>query len=342
MPDEVTTVSGEQDSLQQVELTLLYPFNVSSEHANCEESLTEHNLSSASGIDHQPCTDQHPSSQNAQSPTELVEVPVEQSSNQTISQPIPLLAVECQLGSQGHISFEDVQAPAQLVENPVDLSNQAISQPDMTLEIEHPPIGEGNSSFQNVQVAPLLGENPVELLNREALQTGEHLAAVQSSSELGSSIHNSEIPTQLVEESVEHPCRQGGSSFQNAHTPIQQVESSVELVNQAGSPSVTHSVVHQQIDTVAGGSDTRTTPNIMGLSNRLIQTAPPVPLRMPLHLHSDPLQNELERIRKEIDQTVKIHEDTVSFLTSIFFCYKSTIVVGFPLKTIFRLSRSSS
>jgi hypothetical protein len=30
-------------------------------------------------------------------------------------------------------------------------------------------------------------------------------------------------------------------------------------------------------------------------------------------LYPDPLQNELERIRKETDQTIKIHEDAVSF-----------------------------
>ena len=320
MPDEVTTTGGEQDTLQQVEVTLLHPINdVLSEHTNCEGSRTPHNVSSASGIDHQPCTEGHSSFQNAQVPTEPVGIPVELSSNQAISQPIPQLAVECQLSSERHTSFHDVQAPARLVENPVELSNQAISQPSMNLEIEHQPSGEGHASFQNVQVAPLLGENPVELSNQAALQTGAHLATEQSSSELGSSIQNSQTPTQLVEDSVENTCREGGSSFQNAQTPTQLVESSVELLNQAVSQSVTHLAVHQPIDTLAGGSDTRTTPIISGLSNRPIQTAPPVPLRMPLPLHSDPLQNELERIRKEIDQTIKIHEDTVRFSHITFF-----------------------
>lgn len=340
MPDEVTIVSGKQDSLQQVELTLLHPIDFPSEHTNCEESQTERNLSSASRIDHQPCTDPHPSFQNAQAPTEMVGTQDEQS-NQVISRPIPQLAVECQLSSQGQTSFQDVQAPAQPVENPVDLSNQTISQPAMTLEVEHPPIEEGNASFQNVQVPPLLGENQVELLNQDTLQSGVHLAAEQLSSELGSSMQNFQTPTQLVEDSVEHPCREGGSSFQNAQTRIQLVENSVELLNQAVSQSITHSGMHQQIDTLAGGSDTRTTPIVPGLSNRPVQTAPPVPLRIPQPMHSDPLQNELERIRKEIDQTVKIHDDTVSFLTYLFLLHVNYIL-GFPLRTISCLSRSSS
>ncbi|KAJ9698071.1 hypothetical protein PVL29_007263 [Vitis rotundifolia] len=317
MPDEVTTIGGEQDTLQQVEVTLLHPINdVLSEHTNCEGSRTQHNVSSASGIDHQPCTEGHSSFQNAQVPTEPVGIPFELSSNQAISQPIPQLAVECQLSGERHTSFHDVQASARLVENPVELSNQAISQPAMNLEIEHQPSGEGHASFQNVRVAPLLGENPVELSNQAALQTGAHLATEQSSSELGSSIQNSQTPTRLVEDSIENTCREGGSSFQNAQTPTQLVDSSVELLNQAVSQSMTHLPVHQPIDTLAGGSDTRTTPIIPGLSNRPIQTAPPVPLRMPLPLHSDPLQNELERIRKEIDQTIKIHEDTKQQLKS--------------------------
>lgn len=282
MPDEVTAISGE-GALRQVESTSLDQINAAvCDRINCEESENQDDVASASEIDHEPNTERHPSSQNGQAPTEMLGITTDLSSNQVISQPIQQ---ECPLSSEGQTSFQDVQALDQPVENPVELSNQAIQQPALNLETGHQPCGEGHAPFQNNQFGPLLGVNPVELSNQSSLQTGVHLAAEQPSSELRSSIQNSQTPTQLNEDSVEHACA-GGSSSQNALTATQLFESSVELLNQAVSQSVTHLAM---------------------------QTTIPVAFRMPQPQHSDPLQNEVDRINMEIDQMVNIHEETVSF-----------------------------
>lgn len=64
------------DSIQQKKVALLRLINaLPSKHTHCEESQTQHNVFSASGIDHQPCTKRHPSSQSAQVPTELMGIP---------------------------------------------------------------------------------------------------------------------------------------------------------------------------------------------------------------------------------------------------------------------------
>ncbi|XP_059430737.1 helicase protein MOM1 isoform X2 [Corylus avellana] len=114
---------------------------------------------------------------------------------------------------------------------------------------------------------------------------------------------------------VEHvPSFEGHTSSQFAQIPMQVVENPVELSEQAVlQPSTSH-VLHFPIDEPIGGlrtqlSDTRSMPIATEFSNRPIQTAPPVASRMPMILYPDPLQNELERIRKETDHTIKIHED---------------------------------
>jgi chromodomain-helicase-DNA-binding protein 4 len=37
---------------------------------------------------------------------------------------------------------------------------------------------------------------------------------------------------------------------------------------------------------------------------------------MPVSMSQDPLQNELDRLSKETEEIIKIHEDTVCFLFS--------------------------
>jgi chromodomain-helicase-DNA-binding protein 4 len=74
---------------------------------------------------------------------------------------------------------------------------------------------------------------------------------------------------------------------------------------------------HVPIDLIAVGgpqthiSNMRTEPVTSRISNHSA-TAPAV--RMPVSTSQDPLQNELDRIRTETDQIIKIHEDTVCFL----------------------------
>ncbi|XP_062172135.1 helicase protein MOM1 [Alnus glutinosa] len=114
---------------------------------------------------------------------------------------------------------------------------------------------------------------------------------------------------------VEHlPIFEGHTSSQFAQIPMQLVENPVELSEQAVLQPSTSYALHLPIDAPIGGlgthfSDTRSMPIATEFSNRPVQTAPPVASRVPMLLYPDPLQNELERIRKETDQTIKIHED---------------------------------
>lgn len=118
---------------------------------------------------------------------------------------------------------------------------------------------------------------------------------------------------------VEHlPSFEGHTSSQFAQIPMQQVENPVELSEQAVLQPSTSYGLHLPIDAPIVGlgthfSETRSMPIATEFSNRPVQTAPPVASRMPMLLYPDPLQNELERIRKETDQIIKIREDTVSF-----------------------------
>ncbi|WCJ31754.1 Chromodomain-helicase-DNA-binding protein 1 [Euphorbia peplus] len=103
----------------------------------------------------------------------------------------------------------------------------------------------------------------------------------------------------------EHPSSCEGNM--NIESSTQMAGDQVEHPNQA--------VQSLAVETHLGGSgvhvsDTRTVPISTGARNCSTQTGP-APVRIPpLSFCHDPLQNELERIRKETEQIISIHENT--------------------------------
>lgn len=122
----------------------------------------------------------------------------------------------------------------------------------------------------------------------------------------------------LSDGGVEHQLNfEGHTSNQLTQIPTQLGENLIEFPDQAVMQPSTYALLLPIEAPVSGlgthFSDTRTMPIATDISNSPIQTAPPVASRMPMFFYPDPLQTELERIRKETDQFIKIHEDTVSF-----------------------------
>ncbi|KAG6629446.1 hypothetical protein CIPAW_14G085200 [Carya illinoinensis] len=119
----------------------------------------------------------------------------------------------------------------------------------------------------------------------------------------------------LSDGGVEHQLNfEGHTSNQLTQTP-QLGENLIEFPDQAVMQPSTSLALLLPIEAPVSGlgthfSDTRTMPIATDISNPPIQTAPPMASRMPMHFYPDPLQTELERIRKETDQFIKIHEDT--------------------------------
>lgn len=104
-----------------------------------------------------------------------------------------------------------------------------------------------------------------------------------------------------VGESQWQPSHGGHTSNHVSQASTQPVEDSAELPYLGVSQSLTSFPLHPPVDVSIGGvgmhfADTRTTS------------------AMPLPFHpTDPLQNEVDRLRKETFDINKIHEDTVSF-----------------------------
>lgn len=106
---------------------------------------------------------------------------------------------------------------------------------------------------------------------------------------------------------------------QFAPSPIALVESQVEHSNQALSEIVTSSALNPATDASADGLrenfvDTGTAAIFSGYNNRAVQNSAPVASRLPPHMISDPLQNELERLHKSADEAIRSHEENVSLL----------------------------
>ncbi|EEF32941.1 mom(plant), putative [Ricinus communis] len=99
-----------------------------------------------------------------------------------------------------------------------------------------------------------------------------------------------------------------------AGTSMPMVEDQVQCSDLAISQHGTHTTQHLPADIPVHGSgthvsDTRTLPISSGVNNYTVQTVPPVRVP-PLPFYHDPLQVELERLRKEADQIVNAHENT--------------------------------
>ncbi|XP_048234499.1 helicase protein MOM1 isoform X4 [Ricinus communis] len=99
-----------------------------------------------------------------------------------------------------------------------------------------------------------------------------------------------------------------------AGTSMPMVEDQVQCSDLAISQHGTHTTQHLPADIPVHGSgthvsDTRTLPISSGVNNYTVQTVPPVRVP-PLPFYHDPLQVELERLRKEAEQIVNAHENT--------------------------------
>ena len=139
------------------------------------------------------------------------------------------------------------------------------------------------------------------------------------SAESTSNLSSPDLPSLIA---IEHqPSNEGRTANQISQAPRQPVAHHIELSNQD-----VLQPLHSPIDGTTGGlvrqaSETRTASAPSVSSGLPLQTVPAVSSRMPLPLYHDPLQNEMERIRKETDQTIKVHEDTVSVLFTCLFIY---------------------
>ncbi|GAB4842887.1 hypothetical protein Ancab_012866 [Ancistrocladus abbreviatus] len=111
------------------------------------------------------------------------------------------------------------------------------------------------------------------------------------------------------------------SSQQRVLLSMQQEHSAADFLNIASSQSLLDLVVHPcatanstQCDTLLPAA--RDSPALTESNNHPMEASAPMVSRMCLPSSSDPLQVELERIRREMDQTTKTHEDLVSCIES--------------------------
>ncbi|XVE59076.1 hypothetical protein DITRI_Ditri05aG0015900 [Diplodiscus trichospermus] len=111
------------------------------------------------------------------------------------------------------------------------------------------------------------------------------------------------------------PSNEGQTANTVSQAPRALVANHIELSNQD-----VLQPLHSPVDGAAGGlvrpSETRIA-SVPPVSSSLpLQTALAASSRVPLTLYHDPLQNEMERIRKEKEQIIKVHEDTKLLLKS--------------------------
>lgn len=143
-------------------------------------------------------------------------------------------------------------------------------------------------------------------------QASEHQNALQEVEALVS--HRDDVASDQSNHDAPHLEHELQLVFPSTYSP-----SNLDAMDGASASRIEHQptlLVENSLQPITGGSvmhaSERTMTVTSGISNHPVQTTTHV--QMPLPLCKDPLQNELERIRKETDQAINIHEDTVSFL----------------------------
>ncbi|KAM7502132.1 hypothetical protein LguiB_001036 [Lonicera macranthoides] len=215
------------------------------------------------------------------------------------------------------------------------------NQPDLPLPsgLADEPCTEGQTPLQNAVASPQLAEEPVVHSDQAVLQTRENLepnsrtdATViplghnepdsvdhQPICESGSSPHNDEgLPQLVVDPPAEPPVLAVSQSGANLE-PRPSIDST-EIRLEENEPSIrsTSGVhlnaerVHQMFDenhtSLQNGTNLTTS---QGFNNFPLFIEHQLTSRMmTLPLYADPLQNELESIRRVKEQAVKVHEDT--------------------------------
>ncbi|KAK3226957.1 hypothetical protein Dsin_006819 [Dipteronia sinensis] len=167
------------------------------------------------------------------------------------------------------------------------------------------------------QFEPLLSHSFDALASDQSnhgAQATEPLAPPQLLTSIDSpSGHN---PSGLLSVSgIEHQPSNGHIANQIAQAPTVMVEHHVELSDLGVSQSVASFVPNPPIDIPIDGLGTNTCDPRMasvtpGYSNHTIQNVHPGASQFSLPLYRDPLQKELDRLRKETEESVKTHEET--------------------------------
>ncbi|KAL7198220.1 hypothetical protein ACSBR2_020685 [Camellia fascicularis] len=156
---------------------------------------------------------------------------------------------------------------------------------------------EGLNASQSVEAAQQF-EGPAVPSNRAVMQPGANLAPLPLHA-IDVPPHQNQPDSHLAVGNDHQPSSEWCTSFQNAGASSQLLEDTAGVPNQV-IPG-TQLGMHPPIDTPLGGFGTHLPlRNAHQMASR-IQNQP---------LYADPLQNELERLRKETDQAIKVHEDT--------------------------------
>ncbi|KAF5937751.1 hypothetical protein HYC85_025257 [Camellia sinensis] len=157
---------------------------------------------------------------------------------------------------------------------------------------------EGHNASQSVEAAQQF-EGPAVPSNRAVMQPGANLAPLLPLHAIDVPPHQNQPDLHLAVGNDHQPSSEWCTSFQNAGASSQLLEDTAGVPNQV-IPG-TQLGMHPPSDTPLGGFGTHLPlRNAHQMASR-IQNQP---------LHADPLQNELERLRKETDQAIKAHEDT--------------------------------
>ncbi|KAI7990761.1 Helicase protein MOM1 [Camellia lanceoleosa] len=157
---------------------------------------------------------------------------------------------------------------------------------------------EGHNASQSVEAAQQFEGSAVPS-NRAVMQPGANLAPLLPLHAIDVPPHQNQPDSHLAVGNDHQPSSEWCTAFQNAGASSQLLEDTAGVPNQV-IPG-TQLEMHPPIDTPLGGFGTHLPlRNAHQMASR-IQNQP---------LYADPLQNELERLRKETDQAIKAHEDT--------------------------------
>ncbi|XP_052187157.1 helicase protein MOM1 isoform X2 [Diospyros lotus] len=161
----------------------------------------------------------------------------------------------------------------------------------------HPNLGHNVS--QSVEAPHQLG--PTEPLGQAVLQSGA-TSAPPTPTEVIDVVHGQSYSDLQLADGIGHPPNsEGCNSFQNVEPSSQPIENMTGLPNQVGPAAQLWLGLHPLDETALGGFG----------AHLPLHTARQMTSRMPPQLSlTDPLQNELERLRMEIEQATIVHEET--------------------------------
>ncbi|XP_059626805.1 helicase protein MOM1-like isoform X2 [Cornus florida] len=288
------------------------------------------------GVEHHICSEGHTSAQNAEAPSELVEDPAEVSNHALREEGFQLLT--CTGKRDGDAPAGGNKDIVQQVEIPslyqaddgltVQNTNEApinepvaelqpsssnhlsigCGQPDL-LEVhgvEQQTRAEGHTSVPNAKAPSQLVEDPVEVSNHAVLRPGATLELHPPINATNLPLGLNQLDVSLASRIDDQPSSEGCT--QSTEGPLHLVEHTSELPNQAFLQPCASLELHAPIDTPVSGF-VRHLP--VHIASQVASGVPSLPL------YADPLQNELQRLCKEKEQAIKVHEDMKLQLRSI-------------------------